>query len=41
MYKKTAEDMVSFIKNSPTAFHAVDSMKKILNEEGYQELPEG
>ena len=41
MYKQTAEAMVAFIKNSPTAFHAVDSMKKILNEEGYQELFEG
>ena len=41
MYKKTAEDMASFIKNSPTAFHAVDSLKKILNGEGYQELSEG
>lgn len=41
MYKKMAEEMMSFIKESPTAFHVVDNIKTILEAEGYQELLEG
>lgn len=41
MYREISEKLVSFIKKSPTAFHAVDNMKKELNENGYQELLEG
>lgn len=41
MYKEISQELVSFIKKSPTAFHAVDNMKKILVENGYEELLEG
>ncbi len=41
MYKKVSEELVSFIKKSPTAFHAVDNMRLILLENGYEELCEG
>ena len=41
MYKTVSQELVSFIKNSPTAFHAVDNMRTILLENGYEELLEG
>ena len=41
MYKEISEKLVSFIKASPTAFHAVDNMRNILKERGYEELLEG
>ena len=34
------KELFSFIEASPTAFHAVDTMKKILEIEGYQPLLE-
>lgn len=40
MYYETAENLLAFIKKSPTAFHAVDTMKKRFAEEGFQELSE-
>ncbi|MDO4522684.1 MAG: M18 family aminopeptidase [Eubacteriales bacterium] len=40
MYQKAASEMMTFIKKSPTAFHAVDNMKKILQKNGYKELVE-
>ena len=40
MYKEVSQQLMSFIQQSPTAFHAVDTMKKMLNEAGYQELSE-
>lgn len=40
MYKEVSKQLMSFIQQSPTAFHAVDTMKKILNQNGYQELSE-
>lgn len=40
MYKEVSRQLMSFIQQSPTAFHAVDTMKKMLNEAGYQELSE-
>lgn len=40
MYEKTAAALTSFIKKSPTAFHAVDNMKKLLVKNGYHELSE-
>lgn len=40
LYKKTAKEMMDFIKESPTAFHAIDSIKKRLLENGFQELLE-
>lgn len=41
MYKQVSQELVSFIKKSPTAFHAVDNMRNILLENGYVELLEG
>lgn len=40
MYKEVSQQLMSFIQDSPTALHAVDTMKKILNKNGYQELSE-
>ena len=36
--KKFAEDLIDFIYQSPTAFHAVDSVEKILLGSGYKKL---
>ncbi len=41
MYKKVSEELVSFIKKSPTAFHAINNMANRLKENGYEELLEG
>ena len=41
MYKKISEELIDFIKNSPTAFHAIDNISKRLKEHGYEELLEG
>ena len=41
MYKEISKELVDFIKNSPTAFHAVDNMRNLLLEKGYEELLEG
>lgn len=38
--RKVVKELLSFIESSPTAFHAVDSMKKMLEMEGYQQLLE-
>ena len=40
MYKKISEELIDFIKNSPTAFHAIDNISKRLKENGYEELLE-
>ena len=40
MYKEISEELVSFIKKSPTAFHAIEQMSQILKANGYQELLE-
>lgn len=40
MYYETAEKLLAFIRKSPTAFHAVDSMRKTLADQGFQELSE-
>lgn len=40
MFKETSKDVLAFIKNSPSCFHAVHEMKKILLDEGYEELRE-
>ena len=31
--RKVVKELLSFIESSPTAFHAVDSMKKMLEAE--------
>ncbi|MCC8051991.1 MAG: M18 family aminopeptidase [Clostridiales bacterium] len=41
MYREIAQELVSFIKNSPTPFHAVESISGILEGEGFQRLKEG
>lgn len=41
MYRETAKELMSFIKDSPTCFHAVANMAAMLEAEGYQELLEG
>ena len=40
MYYETVEKLLAFIRKSPTAFHAVDTMKTRLSQEGFQELSE-
>ena len=40
MNTKTAKKLLKFIQKSPTAFQAVDEMKKRLEKEGYKELKE-
>ena len=40
MYRETAEELLAFIRKSPTCFHAVAAMKEILEAEGYGELRE-
>lgn len=41
MYRETVERLFSFIEASPSPYHAVDNMKKRLEEEGYERLLEG
>ena len=41
MDKKISHELTSFIKKSPTAFHAVDNIKQLLKENDYEELLEG
>ena len=41
MYKEVSREVLSFIQKSPTAFHAVEQMRNILKENGYEELLEG
>lgn len=40
MYKKTAGELLDFIKNSPTSFHAAEKMKRRFEEAGFCELKE-
>ncbi len=40
MTDKTIQDLLQFLDDSPTAWHAVDAMKKKLIAVGYQELDE-
>ena len=32
MYQETAKELIQFIENSPTCFHAVASMKEMLEK---------
>lgn len=41
MNKKISQELMEFIKKSPTAFHAVNNIKEILLANGYIELLEG
>ncbi|MEG0592747.1 MAG: M18 family aminopeptidase [Coprobacillus sp.] len=40
MYKQVAQDMMEFIKKSPTAFHVVENIKNQLLDDHYHELLE-
>ena len=40
MYKETAQELLEFIENSPSCFHAVKTMKDMLNAEGFEEIKE-
>ena len=35
------EKLLDFLHKSPTCFHAIDEIKKILVKQGYHELSEG
>lgn len=41
MYEKLTEQLFDFIKESPTAFHAVDTISKLLKGNGFHRLLEG
>lgn len=40
MYKEIANEVLTFIKNSPSCFHAINQMKTVLKAAGYEELRE-
>ena len=40
MINATSKNLLSFIKNSPSCFHAIASIKKVLKREGFIELNE-
>lgn len=40
MYKEIANEVLTFIKNSPSCFHAINEMKKLLESAGYEEIRE-
>lgn len=40
MNNQVNQELFSFIESSPTAFHAVETMKQMLDAEGYQQLLE-
>lgn len=39
-YQKCAKEMLAFINESPTCFHAVDNIRKALEEQGFEERRE-
>ena len=40
MFKETAKELLEFIEKSPSCFHAVKTMKDMLNAEGFEEIKE-
>ena len=38
MQKKLANELIDFLYNSPTAYHAASSVKEVLDKEGFEEL---
>ncbi len=40
-YQQTSKKMLDFIEKSPTCFHAVDNLVRMLKQEGYSGLSEG
>ena len=41
MFKQISNELLNFIKNSPSCYHAIDNMKQILDENGFCEVVEG
>lgn len=41
MYRKVTEELLAFIEKSPSCYHAVSNMKKVLADAGFSELLEG
>lgn len=39
--QKSIDELFSFIQKSPTAFHAIDTIRGMLDEQGFEELMEG
>ena len=37
MEKRISEELLRFIEMSPTAFHVVDTIKNMLNEQGFRD----
>lgn len=40
-FEKTNKELLDFIESSPTAFHAVNNIKSLLSQKGFEELCEG
>ena len=40
MYKETAKELLEFIEKSPSCFHAVKTMKDMLDMERFEEIKE-
>lgn len=40
MFKETSKELLDFLSKSPTAFHAVENYRQILNADGFKELLE-
>ena len=40
-FKKVSEDLLSFVQQSPTAFHAVNNIAERLKQDGFVQLLEG
>ena len=40
MERDIISELTEFIEHAPTAFHAIDELKHIFNQEGFQELKE-
>ena len=38
MYRKISQEMTEFLKECPTAFHAVEKIRKELEDNGYEYL---
>ena len=41
MYESVNEELLDFLNESPDAFHAADQIRRILNQNGFEELAEG
>ena len=39
--RKTAEGLIRFLEDSPTSFHAVENIGRLLCEAGFTQLHEG